>query len=196
MSGGSLNYLGSRILTESEGDLEGAARMLREHGHPEAAARTERVIEALRLAQSIHDELADVFRVCDRRGSGDDGPEEVEDAVEAWRAKRPAPRDPGTPDEQIARLEEDLRDARERLRKQHEEHLRAQEETGADFWEEGTRLAGERARTCKARLEAARDMRAACARAAEAASDAAPLGTRQSTTAHIVAAIRARGAAS
>ena len=35
--------------------------------------------------------------------------------------------------------------------------------------------------------------REACARAAEAASDAAPLGTRQSTTVRIVAAIRARG---
>lgn len=166
MSGGSLNYLGSQILTQSEGDLEGAARMLREHGHPAAAARTEGVLEALRLAQSIHDEMADVFRACDRRGSGDDGPEAVARAVEAWRAKRPAPRDVGTPDEQIKRLEDDLRDTRERLREQHDLHRQGQEEIGGDFWEEGTRVAGERVRMCKARLEAARDMRAACGVAA------------------------------
>lgn len=92
MSGGSLNYLGSttRDLSEDAGDLEGAARMLREHGHPDAAERAEGAAAALRSAQSIHDEMAEVFRVCDRRGSGDDGPEDVERAVEAWRKARAA----------------------------------------------------------------------------------------------------------
>lgn len=89
MSGGSLNYLGHMEPLEiisRMGELEAVARRLREHHLDLAAHEVEEAIAAVTALLPRVEALRDIFDVCDRMGSGDDGPDRLCVAVAKWRA--------------------------------------------------------------------------------------------------------------
>lgn len=88
MSGGSCDYLFRAELTRMLWAVETVRDRLKELGHPEAAARTEEVVQHMREIDAIQTELEAVWEAVEWGISGDWGKEAVDAAVAEWRAKR------------------------------------------------------------------------------------------------------------
>jgi hypothetical protein len=87
MSGGSFNYLFQSELTSMQGLVEAMRDRLKELGHPEAAARTEDVVQRMREINAIQQELETVWRAVEWQTSGDAGVGAVNEAVAKWMIK-------------------------------------------------------------------------------------------------------------
>ena len=99
MSGGSLNYIETKDANwffSSRGleTLGEAVGMMESYGHPEAAKALDALGRKIhRMINDIDMEIGDwdepfreMLKSLDRRGSCDDTPEQLEEAVEAWKA--------------------------------------------------------------------------------------------------------------
>lgn len=87
MSGGSFNYLFQAELTLMQGLVEAMRDRLRDLGQPEAAARTDCVVQRMREINDLQVELETIWRAVEWQTSGDAGVAAVDEAVAKWRIK-------------------------------------------------------------------------------------------------------------
>jgi len=87
MSGGSFNYLYMAELTQMQGFVESMRDRLKKLGQPEAAARTDCVVQRMREIDALQVELETIWRAVEWHDSGDSGKEAVDEAIAKWKAK-------------------------------------------------------------------------------------------------------------
>lgn len=91
MSGGSYDYLYAAELTNARGNLERMRNRLHGLGHHNAALRTSQVLAAFAHANTIQQQLCEVWRAVEWIDSGDCIPGDELHSLEAWRATGKVP---------------------------------------------------------------------------------------------------------